>query len=74
VTDTYRWVVDDSVTAAAIAESAQYIEGVDVDAALAGFDKAAAAVLHVNTTRPDAPVWSGSSCSAKPSRRTSEPP
>jgi hypothetical protein len=54
VTDTYRWVVDDSVTAAAIAESAQYIAGVDVDAALAGFDKAAAAVLHVNTTRPDA--------------------
>jgi hypothetical protein len=54
VTDTYRWVVDDSVTAAAIAESAQYIEGVDVDAALAGFDKAAAAVLTVNTIRPDA--------------------
>lgn len=52
--DTYRWVVDDSVTAAALAESAQYIEGVDVDAALTGFDKAAAAVLHVNTTRPDA--------------------
>lgn len=54
MTDTYRWVVDDSVTAAAVAESAQYIEGVDVDAALEGFDKAAAAVLHVNATRPDA--------------------
>jgi hypothetical protein len=54
VNDTYRWVVDGSVEAAAIAESAQYIEGVDVDAALAGFDNAAAAVLHVNTTRPDA--------------------
>lgn len=52
--DTYRWVVDDSVTAAAVAESAKYIEGVDVDAALDGFDTAAAAVLHVNTTRPDA--------------------
>jgi hypothetical protein len=54
VNDTYRWVVDDSVTAAAIAESAKYIAEVDVDAALAGFDTAAAAVLHVNTIRPDA--------------------
>lgn len=52
--DTYRWVVDDSVTAAAIAESAQYIAGVDVDAALTGFDKATAAVLHVNATHPEA--------------------
>ena len=48
------WYVDRSIEAAAIAESAKYTAGVDIDAALAGFDKAAAAVLHVNATRPDA--------------------
>lgn len=51
---TARWVVDRSVEAAAIAESARYTSGVDIDAALNGFDGACVAVLEVNANHPEA--------------------
>jgi hypothetical protein len=48
MSDTYRWSVDDQTTADAIAESAKYLKGVDVDAALQGFEANVRTVLDRN--------------------------